>query len=57
MRKILGTCGVAEKYVVYWTPGEWVTIPAVNVTFCTDTRDKGEALAICRRNLLNFVES
>ena len=53
--KILGTCGKAERFVVYWFEGDRITIHAANVTFCTNTRDLGEALTICRRNLLNFV--
>lgn len=54
---IIGKCGKYERFVVYWLPGEWITVPAVNSTICTDTRDKAEALEICRRNLFNFVEA
>ena len=57
MKTILGTCGKSEKLVVYWFVGDRITIPAANVMFATYTQDKQEALAICRRNLLNFVEA
>lgn len=56
MKQIIGTCGKGERNVVYWFEGDCITIPAVNVMFVTYTRDREEALAICRRNLFNFVE-
>lgn len=57
MKKVIGTCGKTEKNIVYWVEGEYIAIPAANVTIVTYTRDRNEALAICRRNLLNFVEA
>ena len=56
MKKIIGTCGKNERNVVYWFEGDRISIPSVNVMFVTYTRDRDEALDICRRNLLNFVE-
>lgn len=52
----IGTCGTAERHNVYWVEGDRITIEGLNVMFATNTRDREEALAICRRNLLNFVE-
>ena len=57
MKKILGTCGKTERHTVVWYEGDRVEIPAINVRFVTYTRDLEEALAICRRNLLNFEEA
>ena len=57
MKKVIGTCGKTEKNIVYWVEGEYIAIPAANVTIVTYTRDRNEALEICRRNLLNFVEA
>ena len=56
MKKVIGTCGKHERYIVYWFEGDSITIPALNVTIVTYTRDREEALAICKRNFLNFVE-
>jgi hypothetical protein len=53
----MGTCGKYERFTVYWVEGECITIPGINIMFATYTRDRAEALAICYRNLLNFVEA
>ena len=55
MRKLIGYCGVAERYKVWWVEGEWIAVPDANVVICTDTRDMDVALAICRRNLKGWV--
>ena len=57
MKKVIGTCGKYERFIVYWVEGDMISIPAVNVMFVTYTRDRNEALEICRRNLINFVEA
>lgn len=57
MRKVIGTCGKSERFVVYWLEGDQISIPALNVMIVTYTRDREEALAICRRNFINFVEA
>lgn len=56
MKKVIGTCGKYDRNVVYWIEGDCITIPVANVMFVTYTRDREEALEICRRNLINFVE-
>ena len=56
MKKVIGTCGKADRNVVYWSEGDCITIPAANIMISTYTRDREEAIAICRRNLINFVE-
>ena len=57
MKKIIGTCGKYERFIVYWVEGDMISIPAINVMLATYTRDRNEALEICRRNLINFVEA
>lgn len=56
MKKLIGTCGKVERRKVWWFEGDRIEIEGLNVTFCSDTRDREEALAICRRNLLKFEE-
>lgn len=55
--KILGTVMTGGcLYAVVWHEGDRITIPALGTLIATDTRDRNEALAICRRNLRNFAE-
>ena len=54
----IGYCGKDGcLYVVLWVVGDRITIPATGTLIATDTRDKAEALEICRRNFYNFVEA
>ena len=53
----LGTCGKnGDRYIVCWHEGDRITVPAVGCLIATYTRDRKEAIEICRRNLINFVE-
>ena len=53
----LGTCGNSEyQYIVCWFEGDRITIPATGCLIATNTRDREEALEICRRNFKNFKE-
>ena len=45
-----------EGYIVCWHEGDRITIPATGTLIATDTRDRQEALDICRRNFSNFIE-
>ena len=57
MKKILGTVTTGGRpYIVYWHEGDRIAIPMLDVMTVTDTRDRDEAIAICRRNYRNFVE-
>ena len=54
---ILGTVMTGGSlYMVCWHEGDRITLPALGVLIATDTRDREEAIAICRRNLRNFAE-
>ena len=57
MRKIIGTCGKTKRHIVYWFEGDGISVPTINIAIITDTRNKEEAVEICRRNLVNFVEA
>ena len=46
-----------SAYIVLWVVGDRITIPATGCLIATDTRNKEEALEICRRNLKNFVKA
>lgn len=53
----LGTVALGDSlYIVIWRKGDRITIPALGAFIATDTKDREEALEICRRNLKNFVE-
>ena len=62
---VIGTCGKKEVctskdgglYIVRWIECDRITVPAVGLTIATNTRSREEAIAICRRNLQNFVEA
>lgn len=57
MEKI-GMCVInGNGFIVCWFVGDRITIPALGTLIATNTRDRSEALAICRRNLKNFVEA
>ena len=56
MKIIIGTCGKNERNQVYWVAGRYIIIPSMNVRIFTDTWEKSEVFAICRRNLYNFIE-
>ena len=43
-------------YVVCWFEGDRITIPALGTLIATNTRDRKEALEICRRNFKGFIE-
>ena len=54
----LGMCIKGENaYIVCWFEGDRITIPALGTLIATDTHDRQEALAICKRNLVNFIET
>ena len=54
----LGTCRLNDSlYIVCWFEGDRITIPALGTLIATDTRNREEAVKICRRNLKNFVEA
>ena len=44
-----------NRYIVCWYEGDRITIPALGTMIATNTREKQEALEICRRNLIGFV--
>ena len=52
----IGTCGTMEKMNVVWVVGDRIIVQGTGVAIYTSTRDKAEALDICRRNLANFKE-
>lgn len=52
----LGTCGRPKRYMVVWYEGNRIGIPALDIWFMNCTHDREEALAVCYRNLLDFVE-
>lgn len=57
MKTLIGMCGKYERFAVYWIEGEFISVPAVGSMICTDTRSFDEAVAICKRNLINFIEA
>lgn len=53
----LGTClSNGNLYIVCWFEGDRITIPALGTLIATDTRNREEAVEICKRNLKNFIE-
>jgi hypothetical protein len=55
--KVLGTVTTGGNvYAVIWHEGDRISIPMLCTMIATYTRNRDEALAICRRNLRNFVE-
>ena len=46
-----------SAYVVLWVVGDRITIPAIGCLIAADTRDRKEAVNICKRNFNHFVEA
>ena len=46
-----------SAYVVLWVVGDRITIPAIGCLIAADTRDRKEAIKICKRNFNHFVEA
>ena len=57
MKKLGMVVNDGNGYIVCWYEGDRITIPALGTLIVTDTREREEALNICRRNLNNFVEA
>ena len=46
-----------SAYIVLCVVGDRIIIPAAGCLIGTNTRDRKEALMICKRNFKNFVEA